>query len=257
MAAGALSARAEPAEVAVPFALAERDVELWTADVHDPDWPLTELATLLSGDEIARADRFRAPKDRRDFVLGRGLLRWLLARYTGHDGVVLATNRWGKPALASANGARPLQFNVSHSGGLIALAFGQLETIGIDVEPIDERVEHLELALRFFAPPEWKALAVLAPGQLAQGFFNCWTRKEAFVKAHGMGLSLPLEKFEVSLRPGEEAELRWLDPAIGNARHWELRAFEPRPGYVGALALPRSSGALTERVLAPASLVVL
>ena len=249
------------------FSLDHASVDVCVADLEAPGWPAAELEALLSDEELRRADRFHVGADRRDFVVGRGLLRSLLGRYTGSESIGLSANEWGKPLLiesaapgnetrtGSAGPRRPVQFNVSHAGGLIVLAFGRLATVGVDVELVRDDVAHTELADRFFAPGERASMAALPYEQIPVGFFNCWTRKEAFVKAHGTGLSLPLDAFEVSLRPGDNAELLWADARFADACEWELRAFVPRPGYVAALALPRSAGSVREMWLDPASLV--
>ena len=231
-------------------------VDIWLADLRDAAWDLDRFEGTLSATERARAERFHRAGDRRDFVVGRGLLRRLLSRYTGRRAVELTNNRWGKPRLASS-GPGAVQFNVSHSGGLIALAFGNVESIGVDVEALDRRVRHLELAERFFAPGERATLAALPREQLATGFFNCWTRKEAVVKAHGMGLSLPLDAFEVSLQPGEPAELLWATDELPDAHAWELREFAPGPGYVAALVAIGTLSAFRELRLDPAALAAL
>lgn len=231
-------------------------VDVWIADLLDDDWPVDELEALLAEDELIRAGRFHRASDRRDFVVGRGLLRRLLARYTGSENVALTTNRWQKPRVRS-NGAAGVEFNLSHAGGVIVLAFGQVGALGVDVEPIRDDLAHLELADRFFAPAERAALATLPADEVPVGFFNCWTRKEAIVKAHGMGLSLPLDSFEVSLRPGAPAELHRVGEHLGNAAAWTLRAFAPLPGYRAALATAGPVGELNERWLEPAALPII
>ncbi len=223
-------------------------VDIWVADLREPRWSPELLEALLSDDELARAARFRDVQDRRDFVIGRGLVRSRLADYLQTGEVELATDRWDKPHVVKPAGDE-VAFNVSHSDGLLAIAFAHTDTVGVDIERVRCDLDHDGLAARFFSPAERRAYFDLPESIRPQGFFNCWTRKEALVKANGMGLSLPLESFTVSLRPDEPAAL--LEPGIhlGKDGSWTLHAFTPREGYCGALALPAQLGSVRIREL--------
>src|SRR3954447_5184073 len=166
---------------------------------------LGRLAAALSADERDRARRFRLERDRRRYVARRGRLRELLSDYLGlaPPRVRLRTGPFGKPRVAEGEP----RFSLSHSHGIALYAIARGLEVGCDIERRDGRLAEQEGADRFFAPPEADALRSLPPHQHAEGFFNCWTRKEAYVKARGLGLSLPLASFAVSLAPSEPAAL--------------------------------------------------
>src|SRR5258708_9618484 len=159
----------------------------------------------LSEDERQRASRFRFEKDRVQSVLTRGALRCLLGRYLSADPreVVFRYGASNKPALAYPATAEnnPFSFNVSHSGDVALIAISRLPAVGIDVEVIRPDFATAEVAQRFFSPLEVKGLLSLQRDEQAEAFFSCWTRKEAYIKAVGDGLSIPLDSFDVEFRP--------------------------------------------------------
>jgi 4'-phosphopantetheinyl transferase len=218
----------------VALALPENEVHVWQSALDLPEESVAVLFALLSPDERGRATRFHFDRHRRSFIAARGFLRHVLARYLKRtpDELAFTYGSRGKPNLA----AEDLRFNLSHSGDCAVLAVTRGREVGIDLEKIRPRVNLEGVARRFFAPAEVEALDSVAPGEKELAFFNCWTRKEAFIKATGEGLSRPLDRFEVSLRPGESARLLTVldDPA--EASRWSLCAFASRPGYVGCVA---------------------
>jgi 4'-phosphopantetheinyl transferase len=151
--------------------------------------------------------------------------------------VHLAYNAYGKPELAPDSNAPPLRFNLSHSHELALFGFAYGREIGIDIEYIRPTFAREQIAAQFFSPRENAALRLLAADQHALGFFNCWTRKEAYIKARGQGLSLPLDQFDVSLTPGEPAVLLQTRDIPQEAARWSLHALAPGPGYLAALAV--------------------
>jgi 4'-phosphopantetheinyl transferase len=213
---------------------------VWRVHLDQPDSQLARLRATLAPDEVARAERFAFPKDRRRYIVGRGALRVILAAYldtTPADIPIRATPQ-GKPYLASPS--PDLRFNLSHSGQLALIAAARGREVGVDIEQVDaegDLEKLLALARRFFSPSEFTALESLPAGAQIGAFYACWTRKEAYLKARGGGLSLPLDGFDVSLRPGEPAALLATrdDPAL--AAHWSLHALDPGPGYAAALAV--------------------
>lgn len=218
--------------------LRPRTVHLWTASLSIADRHLVGLWPLLSADERERALRFVFERDRHWFVAARGFLRDLLSAYTG---VTPASLRFtygerGKPALDPDHGSR-VEFNVSHSGGLAVFAITSDSAVGVDVEEVRALDDADCLARQCFAPGEQQELARLMPASRLQAFFNCWTRKEAYIKALGEGLSCPLESFEVTLAPGDRAGLRSIDGAEIQAARWWMHAFVPAPGFVGAVVV--------------------
>ncbi len=196
----------------------------------------------LSPDEHLRAQKFFFEKDRQHFIIARGGLRKLLGLYLGltPEAVRFQYNAYGKPALDLPGyllGTR-LQFNVSHSQALILYAFALERAVGIDVEYMRTNIEYEALAESTFSPYERQIFSTL-PGHLKlEGFYNCWTRKEAYIKARGQGLSLPLTLFDVTLAPGQPAALISSREGIqGEVERWHLRSLEPEAGYAGALTV--------------------
>ena len=212
--------------------LGASDVHLWRASL-DCDAPvLSRLETTLSSDETARANRFVYSKDRNHFVAARGILRELLGAYLTLPPAQIRFRyaEHGKPALDANPSDSVLQFNLSHSGSLAIYGFSLGRRLGVDVEKIRPQLAGEDIARRYFAAREDAELQALPMQRRAEGFFLCWTRKEAYIKAHGAGLSLPLDSFTVSLTPGRAAELQSDD-----SDDWALRSLEPGPGFVGAM----------------------
>lgn len=220
--------------------LPERDeVHVWRADLNPGDSTVRACYELLQPDERLRADKFHFPRDREHFTVARGVLRQILGGYLGSapEQVRFAYNKYGKPALAADAFDAPLSFNVSHSKdiALYAIAGGR-RRVGLDIEHLREDFDSLTLAERFFSHAEVAALRALPAEQQRTAFFNCWTRKEAYIKALGEGLSHPLDKFSVSLAPGEPAALLSTDDNPEEASRWSLVELSPGDGYVAALA---------------------
>jgi 4'-phosphopantetheinyl transferase len=221
---------------AQPPALTTDEVHVWRITLELGDTILARLRETLADDERRRADRYHFEKDRRHFLAGRGTLRTILAHYLERrpqDLRFVYTN-YGKPLLA---GDASLRFNLTHSHGLALLAVTHGREIGVDVEHIRDNIEGDQLAERFFSPREVAALRALPPELRREAFFHCWTRKEAYIKANGKGLSLPLDQFDVTLRPGEPAALLATHHDPDEARRWSMRSLVLNEGYVGALAV--------------------
>lgn len=217
---------------------AEAEVHVWRASLDLPPPRVRALLASLAHDERDRAERFHFQVHRDRFIAGRGLLRAILARYLGRtpDQLRFSYSPHGKPAVAANTGAGDLRFNVSHSDGLALYAITRGREIGVDVECLRPDFVSEEIARRFFSPREVAAVQALPAVERHEAFFACWTRKEAYIKARGEGLSMPLERFDVSLAPGEPAALlSTLDEPAAAAR-WSLWALDPGPGYAAALA---------------------
>jgi 4'-phosphopantetheinyl transferase len=224
-------------------AMSDRPIDVWAVNLAGAA-PFEGLADAsLSEDERARADRFLFPSLRTDFVLARGLLRALLARSCGAAPaeVRFTYGPQGKPALA--NDPR-IRFNLSHSGGVAVYAIARDLDLGVDVEQHRPMPDLESIARRFFSPREQADLIALPPGLRHAGFFDCWVRKEAYIKALGLGLSLPLDRFSVSVAPDQAPSLLEVAGAPGEPREWTLAAFSPRPGYHAALAIRVPSAAM-------------
>jgi 4'-phosphopantetheinyl transferase len=202
-------------------------IDVYWFDLDEAGADAGRFYDLLDPSERARAAQFRVERDRRRYVVRRGRLRLLLAGYLGRPAAALAltVNRFGKPALA----AGALRFNLSHSCGLALYSIAHGIEVGCDLERRDPSLAGADIAERFFSRREVRALSALAPARRTAAFFNCWTRKEAYLKARGWGLSLPLDAFDVSLAPDEPAAL------LGGCDGWSVAAFEPAPGYHAAV----------------------
>jgi len=196
---------------------------------------LSKLTRYFSPDERARADRFVFDKDREKYSAARGILRLLLAGYMQVEPreINFTYGAQNKPYLVDD----PLFFNMAHSANLLVYAVTGSRELGVDLEMIRPLDDMDGIARRFFAPAEYTALQSVAQPQRLRAFYNCWTRKEAFLKATGDGLTRPLNQFVVSLRPGEPTKLLHLDGDPQAPQRWQMHAFSPATGYVGALAV--------------------
>lgn len=194
-------------------------------------------AALLSDAERQRASRFAFDRDRRRFIVARARLRELVAARLNvrAEAVELVYGAHGKPALARHSADSDLRFNVSHCDDVVVYAFSTGREIGIDVEAIRVLRDADDIAARFFSRRENEAYRALERRDRPLGFFNCWTRKEAFIKALGDGLYHPLDRFDVSLAPGEPAKIVRLENTPGDQCGWRMEGFSPAPGFVAAL----------------------
>jgi 4'-phosphopantetheinyl transferase len=213
--------------------LTSGEVRVWRVALDQPSRPLLEL---LSTDERSRAERFVFDLDRDRFIVSRATLRRLLARSLGvvPSSITFQQGQHGKPALATF---AELRFNVSHSGdrGLVALAVGR--EVGVDIERVRTSVNPLEIAARFFSPVERAALEALSPADRRDAFFACWTRKEAYLKALGLGLSLPLDSFDVEVRPSVPAALLRTGHDSYAINRWSMYSLTVDPGYAASLVV--------------------
>ena len=194
---------------------------------------------LLCARERRRAARFAFERDRRRYIAARSGLRRLLGERLGErpEAVELVYGKRGKPALAPRFAASGLRFNLAHCDDDAAYAFTQERDVGIDIEAVRPLEGADDVAERFFSPYENLAYRSLAAADRAQGFFNCWTRKEAFVKALGGGLHIPLECFDVSLAPREPARILRVGGKPGDSCGWLLIGLQPAPGLTGAVVV--------------------
>jgi 4'-phosphopantetheinyl transferase len=211
------------------------EVHVWSWSLERPAEEIARLRELLADDERERAGRYLHRPAREQFIAARAGLRLLLGRYLALDPacITFTHGRTGKPALAGGG----LYFNVSHTQGLALIAVTRRGEVGVDVERLRAMPTHLDMAGRFFSPGEAAALRRLPPGATEAAFYHVWTRKEAFLKATGLGLAHGLERFEVSVPPDDPARIRHIDGDPAAGARWSLTALEPAPGYVGALAI--------------------
>lgn len=215
------------------------EVHVWTAALDQPPARVQALADLLAADEAARAHRFVFERDRRHFIVARGLLRTLLGYYVGREpeGLQFTYGPYGKPALTMACGGDRLRFNLAHSQGYALYALTDGREVGVDIEYLRPLPDAEQIAEHYFSLQERAVLRSLPTDQKQEAFFHCWTRKEAYLKALGDGLARPLDQFAVSLTPGEPARLL---SVAGDAREigrWSMRNLSLVSGYAGALVV--------------------
>lgn len=215
--------------------LPPHQVHVWRGQLGFPEELLDSLHKCLSQEEKERAERFHFPADRNRYIAAHGMLRHVLGRYLhcAPDQLVFASNEHGKPMLPS----RALEFNLSHSGDFVLIAVTRAMRVGVDVESIRSGISSSVIAQRYFSKAEFAELQSLPLRQRESAFFTCWTRKEAYIKAQGLGLALPLESFDVSLSPSEPAILRATRPDPDQAARWSLFPLKTDPNYESAVAV--------------------
>jgi len=219
--------------------LAGDQVHVWCAVLDGSTSRIAALGETLSASEQRRAARFQFDRDRNRFIIRRGLLRRILGQYLNVHPAQLAFTyeSRGKPALAGTADDETLQFNLSHSDGLALFAVARRSSIGVDVERIRPIPEADQIAAKFFSAREGAMLCALSPPEKLEAFFNCWTRKEAYLKATGDGIADALAEIEVSLAPRQNAELLRIAGDAQAASLWALHPLSPAAGFVGALAV--------------------
>lgn len=199
----------------------------------------SRFEVMLTEEERNRAARFYFEKDRRAFTITRGYLKERLQTLSGLPVADrnFEFNSQGKPYLKGSS----FFFNVSHSGKKALVALTPLAPVGVDVEAFRPDMGTEKIARRFFSEKEVGEFNALPPEQRTQGFFNAWTRKEAFIKAAGLGLSMPLHSFDVTLTPGREARLTGARHPGYDARDWHLEALPLAPPYAAAYCIKHTS----------------
>ena len=219
--------------------LGSNEVHVWRAPLDEPPPQMDSFRHSLAADEQARAERFYFQRDRERFITAHRVLRAILSLYLNRAPKCLSFcySSHGKPALAWESGGDAIRFNMSHSHGVALYAVTRGREVGIDLEFIRRDLEVEQIAERFFSRRETATLRALPTDLRKYAFFLCWTRKEAYIKARGEGLSLPLDQFDVSLIPGEPAALLSTQPDSDEALRWSLQELTLASGYVGALAV--------------------
>jgi len=219
--------------------IGRNEVHVWRVCLEKGALALGRMYEILSAEERCRARSFYFDEDRARYVMARGYLRVILSRYLDAEPISLRfrQNPYGKPILVGFENEERLNFGVSHSGSLTLYAITRWRRVGIDVERVREGFSHEEVSERFFSPTERAMLRSLPVESRTKAFFECWTRKEAYVKGRGEGLTLPLEQFSVSIDPTRSAGL------IENRAHpadvslWSLAEIDPGAGYAAAVAV--------------------
>ena len=210
--------------------------QVWRRNLRADPCTLEHARGVLSEEERERASRYRVEPPRTAFILTRSALRILLGGYLGESprSIRFRVTKYGKLFL---DGRFDLHFNVSHTDGLALLAFARKRRIGVDTEKIRPQPDALKLARRFFSERERLQLEKLPAEELAAAFFRCWSRKEAYIKARGEGLSHPLNQFDVSAAANPGEILLATRPDATEAQRWVLGNVPVPPQYVAALAV--------------------
>ena len=210
----------------------EAAVDTYCVDLDMPEIDVDRYYAVLSAEERDRAGQFRFDRHRRRYVVRRGILRELIGSYLGCKpaDVVFVYNAYGKPTLRDCN----LHFNLSCSHGMALYAFCREAAVGCDLEWRDPKFAAEQIPERFFSRDEVRALRSLPLSRQTEAFFNCWTRKEAYVKAAGQGLSIALDSFDVSLAPEEPAVF------LRGGEGWSIQSFSPMPGFQAAIVARRA-----------------
>lgn len=217
------------------WGIAGNEIHIWRVNFPNLLSIVPELQKILDTDERAKAKRFHFDKDRSRYVISHASTRVILGDYTHNTPGKLrfSINEFGKPEMQDS----PLHFNLSHSGDFALIAVSPLAPIGVDIERIESKRAELNLAKRFFSPAEVEQLEQLNREQYTNGFFNAWTRKEAYIKARGGGLSIPLDGFSVSLKPGEKAQLLKDELQEDAPKKWSILEIQVDENHAGALAI--------------------
>jgi len=207
---------------------------------------------LLSPEERERYGRYLFEKDRRIFLLAHALARLVLALYTGSEPEDLEfdVNEYGKPSVRAQAGKPCPGFNLSHTHGMVALAVAQEQDIGVDVEDTRRSADWLGLTGKVFTPAEQADLWSLAPDDRKQRFYELWTLKEAYIKARGMGLSLPLEGFSMRMPRNAPVGIEFGAAIEDDADQWQFELFTIAAFRLAVAVRTRSGQRRTVRLLA-------
>jgi 4'-phosphopantetheinyl transferase len=221
--------------------LGNTEVHIWCVSLDKCASQFQELLQKISIDERLRAERYHFEIDRKRFIISRGILRIIIGCYLGIEASQMrfCYGQYGKPALAETFGKGRLYFNLSRSGGLALYAFSRDSEVGVDIERIRYISGMNQIVDRYFSEKEKFFFHRLPMSKKKKAFFNCWTRKEAFIKAIGNGLYQPLHTFDVSLSPGDPAKLLSVEGDSRKASRWHLKDLTPCNGFAAACAAER------------------
>jgi 4'-phosphopantetheinyl transferase len=222
---------------ALPLALNE--VHIWQIDLARGHDEVQWYRRVLAADEAERADRFYFERDKNRFTVARAAMRDILSRYTGlaAQNVHFSYGAKGKPELSGSMEQNEIRFNLSHSSELALLAVTRGLTVGVDIEWVKSDFATDDIAERFFSVTEVQTLRSLPADQQAEAFFSCWTRKEAYIKALGEGLSVPLDSFSVAFTPGMAAALLHVKVDPHEVERWSMYNIVVRDGYKAAVVV--------------------
>jgi 4'-phosphopantetheinyl transferase len=234
--------------------MADPAIHIFLGSLDDVDIPDTRrtCTELLCHEERQQAERFTSDRRRREYVLAHGLVRAALSCFAPEVAPAawrFARNRYGRPFISTQHSAGALHFSLSHTDGFVACAVSSCDRIGIDVEAIDRPVTHLEIAGRFFSSAELTCLMSMPPAHQKDRFFDIWTLKEAYVKARGMGLQLPLDKFSMHVAPLRKLAITFSGDLGDDPKSWCFSKFSPSPRH--RLAVADGSGCSLPLIFQP------
>lgn len=215
------------------------EVHVWRASIDIPDEQIEELINTLSPDERKRSEKYHFRRDRQNFIAARGILRNILAGYLGTEPerIVFSYGPYGKPFLSDCFSSRGLSFNLSHAKELAMFAVTLNRNVGIDIEYPRQDFQWNDIVERFFSSPEKAGLFALPEENRHRAFFTYWTRKEAFLKAKGTGLSTGIKDINVNLTHERSSCLLRSGHALREDDHWSLLDLDPGSGCLAALAV--------------------
>ena len=240
---GVTTKESEPVEAKIEWPAPPSILSMQAGTVHVWAWnydysaeSLERYISLLSPEEGLRMQRFHFERDRIRYGICHGILRVLLGKYTGlpPSSLSFGQNEFGKPHLVFPAAISGLTFNLSHTSCIALLAVATGRAVGVDVEEV--RPIEPGLVERYFSPQEQAALRALTGKEWLEGFFNCWTRKEAILKAVGTGLQMRLDAFDVTVNSKEQAAVLGVRADAGFTSSWHLTELRPAAGFIGALA---------------------
>ena len=221
------------------FSIGNLHVHVWRMRLGSSDYQAGEMQSKLSTEEKHRAAKFQSRDDRTRYATAHYYTRKILSKYLGlqPEKIRFAYNQYNKPALEENTKASGLRFNLSHSAEIALLAVANGFKVGADIELVKHDKATEDIARRFFLSREVELL-LNQPEQIRdEAFLRIWTRKEAYIKARGEGMAIPLDQFEVSFHPGDPPKILWMKDDPQAAARWSLFHLEPEKGYTGALAV--------------------
>lgn len=214
-------------------------VHLWKISLKADNIDIQEYFGLLSRAEKDQTTKFYFIEDRNRFIIRRGVLRVLLSRYLNNspEFIIFELGEFNKPQLAIAGNDAKINFNLSFSKNLALIGVTLAKNIGVDIEFMENKKDLEAISKRYFSTGEIQELSRLPKDKFLEGFYNCWTRKEAFIKGVGQGLQFPLDKFVVSLIPGEPTRLLQVEDNLQEPSKWTIVSIFPASGFAAAVAV--------------------
>lgn len=220
------------------FIIGDGEIHVWRAHLDGDAEYISHLAGTLSNAELARAAKFKFEKDQRRYKMARGIVRAILGRYLSLDGrdVRLDTGLYGKPRLRMLGSGPDLRFSLAHSQGLALYAFALGHEVGIDLEFIKRNIDVMRLAEHVFSEKDIVDLNKLSSKDRVNSFYGAWTRKEAYLKARGLGFSIDPRRVDLPTMVGAPVEFVNLFNEAEEDEKWTIYDIEPAPEFAGAMA---------------------